>query len=82
MYFSSLQELIENLTTVDYQKHVSGLVSARLTKPKKLRARHGRYWSEIATENYHFNRDEVETEHVKTISQAQLIDFFMVHGTL
>mgnify|MGYP001794274533 CR=1 len=69
---------MENLTDKDYKKHVAGLVSARLTKPKKLKARHSSYWSEIVGEYYQFDRDDAETDFVQTVSQQQLIDFFQV----
>ena len=57
---------------------MTGLIAARLTKPKKMKARHSRYWTEISCERYLFNRDEIETDHVKTITQSQLVDFFVV----
>ncbi|XP_067928601.1 insulin-degrading enzyme-like [Watersipora subatra] len=75
-FLASVEELLENLTTADYEKHVAGLITARLTKPKKLREQHARYWNEIVCENYLFDRDEIETDHVRTITQAQLVDFF------
>lgn len=78
--FLSIQERLENLTDTDYQKHISGLVAARLAKPKKMKARHNRYWNEIATENYVFNREDIETAHVKTITQQQLVSFFKVNA--
>ncbi|KAF6025311.1 IDE [Bugula neritina] len=75
-FLSTVKERLENLTDTDYQKHISGLVAARLAKPKKMKARHNRYWNEIATENYVFNREDIETAHVKTITQQQLVGFF------
>lgn len=66
------------MTESDYQKHIGGLVTARLAKPKKMRQRHSRYWDEIVTENYLFDRDVVETEHVKAITKSQLLQFFQV----
>lgn len=67
------------MTESDYQKHISGLITARLAKPKKMKARHSRYWNEIITENYSFDRDTIETEHVKNITKPQLLQFFQVH---
>lgn len=66
------------MTETDFQKYVSGLITARLAKPKKIRARHSRYWSEIVTETYQFNRDNIETEHVKTITKDQIKQFYKV----
>ena len=44
------------MTDVDFTKNVDSLATHRLEKPKKLSAQNGRYWSEIISQQYNFNR--------------------------
>ena len=42
----------------DFQKHVAGLAVRRLEKPKNLKEQCQKYWDEILSYQYHFNRGE------------------------
>ena len=44
----------------EYSAHIEALATARLEKPKKLSVKNGRYWSEILSQHYNFDRDNVE----------------------
>lgn len=40
----------------EFEKHKSALATKRLEKPKKLSAMAAKYWGEISSEQYHFDR--------------------------
>ena len=44
----------------EFNQHVEALATKRLEKPKKLSVRNGRYWSEILSQHYNFDRDQIE----------------------
>ena len=59
-FLSSLEETLEKMEEKEFQQHVEALASKRLEKPKKLGVRNGRFWSEILSQHYNFDRDQVE----------------------
>ncbi|KAM9326665.1 insulin-degrading enzyme [Gastrophryne carolinensis] len=68
----SLQEMSDEA----FQKHVQALALRRLDKPKKLSAECAKYWGEIISQQYHFDRDNVEVAYLKTLSKDDIINFF------
>jgi len=43
----------------DFTKHVEALATHRLERPKKLSAQNSRYWSEIISQQYNFDRGKL-----------------------
>ena len=42
-----------------FDKHVEALSTKRLELPKKLSAQNAKYWGEIVSQQYNFDRGEV-----------------------
>jgi insulysin len=40
----------------EYDKHVNALVTKRMDKPKKINGQNMKYWSEILSNTYNFDR--------------------------
>ena len=59
-FISSLEEKLQKMEETEFQQHVEALASKRLEKPKKLGVRNGRFWSEILSQHYNFDRDQIE----------------------
>lgn len=59
----------------EFERHKAALAARRQEKPKQLTHRAVRYWSEITSGQYMFDRDEVEVDELKTITKEDLIDF-------
>jgi len=55
-----------------FDKHVLALATKRLEKPKKLSAQHARFWSEISSQHYNFERGMI------SFTQPY-VDYFNVH---
>lgn len=53
------QAFLESLSDEDFEKHRSALAVKRSEKPKKLKEETNRYWREILTFEYHFDRGRV-----------------------
>ena len=61
-----------------FEKYKESLAIERLEKPKTLSAQSKIYWSEIAAQQYNFDRTEIEVAYLRTISHKQIIDFYDV----
>lgn len=44
------------MTEEEFQKHIAALATRRMEQPKKLSAQHLKYWGEIISEQYNFDR--------------------------
>ena len=42
-----------------FQKHLKALMTKRMEKPKKISGQNSRYWSEILSQQYNFDRGMV-----------------------
>ena len=59
-FLASLEDKLEKMEEAEFLQHVEALASKRLEKPKKLGVRNGRFWSEILSQHYNFDRDQIE----------------------
>ena len=50
------QDMLYNMTETEFNKHVSALATKRLEKPKKLLQQNNKYWTEIISSFYNFDR--------------------------
>ncbi len=60
----------------EFERHKTALAVRRQEKPKQLSHRAVRYWSEITTGQYFFDRDDSEVEELMQITHQELLDFF------
>ena len=67
----------------EYQKHVKALATKRLEQPKKLSTQNAKFWSEISSQQYHFDRGWlVSIIYKKNIVNQLLISRLFVHSFL
>ena len=59
-FLSGVNKHLEDMEETEFQQHVEALATKRSEKPKKLGVRNGRYWSEILSQHYNFDRDDIE----------------------
>ncbi|XP_045188841.2 insulin-degrading enzyme-like [Mercenaria mercenaria] len=75
-FLHSIEETLNEMSDTEFQKHVSALATKRLEKPKKMSAQATRYWSEIVSEQYNFDRDNVEVAFLRGVTKEDLIKFY------
>merc|ERR1712037_195184 len=75
-FLGSLEKSLGELEEEEFKKQVEALASKRLEKPKKLSVRNGRYWSEILSQHYNFNRDEIEVGFLRELAKEDVIQFY------
>lgn len=61
-----------------FERYRNALVAARLEKPNMLQGLASKFWSEITSQYYEFDRDNVEVDALKTITKQDLCEFFEV----
>ncbi|XP_043912628.1 insulin-degrading enzyme isoform X1 [Protopterus annectens] len=72
---------IEDMSDDAFQKHIQALAVRRLDKPKKLSAECAKYWGEIISQQYNFDRDNIEVAYLKTLTKEDIMQFFRVSWT-
>ncbi|XP_038070879.1 insulin-degrading enzyme-like [Patiria miniata] len=75
-FLLSMQTHIKELSDEAFQKHVNALAVRRLEKPKRLASEAGRYWSEITSKQYNFDRANIEVAYLKTLTKQDILGFF------
>ena len=76
---TEMQPTLKEMPSEEFERHKLALSVRRQEKPKQLNHRALRYWSEITTGEYLFNRDDIEIEELTRINQQDLVDFFSQH---
>ncbi|XP_046548482.1 insulin-degrading enzyme-like [Haliotis rubra] len=75
-FLKTIDDYINKMSEEEFAKHVKALAAKRLEKPKKLSVLNGKFWGEIISEQYHFDRDNVEVAYLKTLSKDDLYTFY------
>ncbi|KAG1681085.1 Insulin-degrading enzyme [Nymphon striatum] len=55
-FLSSVEDIIENMSDEEFQQNKTSLSEKRLEKPKRLYQQSNKYWSEIVSNQYNFDR--------------------------
>ncbi|CAG8475592.1 2249_t:CDS:10 [Acaulospora colombiana] len=75
-FLDKLQEIIENLSEEEYQKHVNSLIEKKLEKNKNLSDECQKYWCIICSGYYEFNKIEVDTKGLRELKKPELLKFY------
>jgi insulysin len=67
-----------DMTSEEFERHKEALAAQRLEKPKKLSVLSARFWSEITSQQYNFDRANIEVAHLRTLQKKDILDFFKV----
>ncbi|BFZ09211.1 hypothetical protein BsWGS_12249 [Bradybaena similaris] len=75
-FIQKMEEVILNMTDEEFNKHVEALSSKRMEKPKKLIQQNNKYWTEIISNYYNFDRDNIEVAFLKQLRKDDLYKFY------
>lgn len=75
---SFFQEYIDKLSDKEYENHRDSLIAQKLKRPKMMLSRSFLFRSEILTQQYHFDRVNVEVKALREVSKNQLHNFYRV----
>jgi len=68
-----------NMSEEEFEKYKDALTVKLLEKPKGLMKQAAVYQIEIDTQDYNFNRAQIEVEALKTIGKNNIIQFYNVN---
>jgi secreted Zn-dependent insulinase-like peptidase len=72
------KENIDKMSDDEFQTHVEALALTKLEEPKKMSKQCEIYWNEIASHQYHFDREKVEVDELRKLKKEDLVQFFQV----
>ncbi|RUS68869.1 hypothetical protein EGW08_023370 [Elysia chlorotica] len=75
-FIQKMNDVIRDMSDEEFSKHVSALCTKRLEKPKDLVQQNYKYWTEIISNYYNFDRDSIEVAFLKTITKEDLYKFY------
>lgn len=75
-FLVTMQEKMEKMEEEEFEKYKDSVAVQRLEKPKKLSAETLRYWNEITSQQYNFDREITEVAFLRTITKQQILEFY------
>ncbi|XP_026133795.1 insulin-degrading enzyme isoform X3 [Carassius auratus] len=75
-FLKNMEKSVEEMGEEAFQKHIQALAIRRLDKPKKLAAECAKYWGEIISQQYNFDRDNIEVAYLKTLTKEHIMQFY------
>ncbi|XP_051946151.1 insulin-degrading enzyme-like isoform X2 [Xyrauchen texanus] len=75
-FLKTMEKSVEEMGEEAFQKHIQALAIRRLDKPKKLAAECAKYWGEIISQQYNFDRDNIEVAYLKTLTKENIMTFY------
>ena len=76
VFLEDMKERINQLTDEEFQKHVESIRVKILHKDLSIRQEGSRYWSEITTHRYIFDRKEKDLEQLQLVKKSDVISLF------
>ena len=67
-FLKTMEKSVEEMSEEAFQKHIQALAIRRLDKPKKLAAECAKYWGEIISQQYNFDRGQEPAEDFALLS--------------
>jgi insulysin len=75
-FLHSMEEHLEKMDEDEFERNKTALADRKLEKPKKLSTRTNKFWSEIVTQQYNFDRDQVEVDELRKLTKDDLLVFY------
>lgn len=75
-FLIQMKDLISKMPAEEFQRHKEALSAQRLEKPKKLAGLSSRFWLEITTQQYNFDRVNIEVEYLKSVTKEMVLQFY------
>lgn len=80
-YLTHSQGQLVDMSEEEFSRHKEALATKRLEKPKMMSTLSALFWSEISSQQYNFDRANVEVSYMRTIAKEIVIKFFKVYAT-
>ncbi|XP_077297862.1 insulin-degrading enzyme-like [Arctopsyche grandis] len=71
-----MDDYINKLSDQEYDSHRNSLIAQKLKRPKMMLGRSNKFWSEISSQQYHFDRENVEVKALRDVTKNQLHNLY------
>lgn len=71
-------EYVMNMSDEEFTRHKEALAARRLEKPKRLGGLTSQFWAEITSQQYHFDRANIEVGYLHTLTKEDIVNFYKV----
>ncbi|XP_076245093.1 insulin degrading metalloproteinase isoform X2 [Calliopsis andreniformis] len=75
-FLDSMVKHITCMTDEQFNRHKESLAARRLEKPKTLTTLSAIFWGEISSQQYNFDRVNIEVAYLRSITQLQILEFY------
>lgn len=75
-FLSQMENYLNDLTEEEFNNHKEALANQRLEKPKQMSAQSTKYWGEITTQQYNFDRANIEVAYMRGLTKKDIMDFY------
>lgn len=75
-FLESMGEYIANMSPENFENHKEALAAQRLEKPKQMSSQSAIYWAEITSQQYNFDRANIEVAYLRTITKEDILGFY------
>ncbi|KAL6438860.1 hypothetical protein ACFW04_003738 [Cataglyphis niger] len=76
LFMDSMLDHISTMSEEQFEKYKKALATLRLEKPKMLSSLCAIFWNEISSQQYNFDRANIEVAYLKTITRQQILNFY------
>lgn len=76
VFFANMEQEIETLAEKKFNSYKDSLTANKIEKPKKMSSWFNKFWAEIASQEYHFNRSVSEVEILKGITKEEILQYY------
>ncbi|KAG8271131.1 hypothetical protein J6590_069507 [Homalodisca vitripennis] len=71
-----MKDQLKGMTEEEFDRHKEALAAQRLEKPKRLSSLSARFWAEITSQQYNFDRAHIEVDYLRTLTKEDVINFY------
>lgn len=75
-YIHHIEKILDEMEDSGFARHKNALKTKKLEKPKKMKQQATRYWGEISSKQYMFERNEIEVKVLEDISKEDVKKFY------
>ncbi|XP_076308150.1 insulin-degrading enzyme-like isoform X2 [Tachypleus tridentatus] len=75
-FLAHMEDYLSQMTEEDFKAHKDSLAAHLLERPKNMSQQSDRYWSEISSQQYNFDRENVEVALMRTLTKDDIFNFF------
>lgn len=75
-FIASMRDYISSMSDETFQKQREGYIVKKTEIPKRMHSQANKFWNEIITHQFCFDRNRIESEILKTVEKNDILQFY------